>query len=89
MKNIKINDTQVECSHEIKTDESHHTTIHVTAKIGDVETRHAMTIGAVDQPLPENYGQAELQRDLDAARQKCASMAESKLRAKQLAANLE
>jgi|HubBroStandDraft_5_1064220.scaffolds.fasta_scaffold565153_1 hypothetical protein len=89
MKTIQINGTSVECSHEVKTDESHQTSIHVTVKAGDVETTHVMTIGAVDEPLPLSYDASVLQKDLDAFRQKSATMAESKMRAKSLASQLQ
>jgi hypothetical protein len=88
MQTIRINDTDVVCSHEVKTDEAHHTTIHVTVQAGDVNTTHVMTIGSVDEPLPIGYDTAALQTDLDLFRQKSAEMAESKLRAKKLARGL-
>jgi hypothetical protein len=88
MKAIKVNETNVVCSHEIKTDEAHHTSIHVTVEAGDVKTTHVMTIGSVDEPLPVGYDAAALQQDLDEFRRKVATMAESKLRAKQIAKSL-
>lgn len=89
MKTIQINGTFVECSHEVKTDDSFQTSIHVTVKAGDVETTHVMTIGAVDEPLSATYDAAALQKDLDTFREKSAAMAESKMRAKSLAAQLQ
>jgi len=94
MKTIRVNDTDVVCNHEIKVDKkTHHTYIHLTVKAGSgsdaVEMTHIMTIGALDQPLPAGYDAAALQKDLDTFRQKHAELAESKLRAKQLAKSLE
>jgi hypothetical protein len=89
MKTIRVNNTDVVCSHAVKTDDQHFTAVHVTVKAGDVETTHVLTIGSVDEPLPVDYDQTALQKDLDAFRQKVAAMAESKLRAKQLAKSLE
>jgi hypothetical protein len=94
MKTIKINDTDVVCNHEVKTDaKTHQTHVLLTVKAGSgddaVELTHVMTIGAVDQPLPVGYDAAALQKDLDTFRQKHAELAESKLRAKQLAKSLE
>jgi hypothetical protein len=92
MKTIKVNDVDVVCSHEVKSDSAHHTSVHVTVKAGKgedaVETTHVLTIGSVDEPLAVGYDQAALQKDLDAFRQKVATMAESKLRAKKLAQGL-
>jgi len=88
MKTIKVNGTDVVCSHEVKQDEQHHTGIHVTVKAGDVELTHVLTVGSVDEPLPVNYDQAALQKDLDTFRQKHAALAEGKLRAKKLAAQV-
>ena len=92
MRTIRINATDVVCSHEIKTDEAHHTAVHVTVKAGDgsdaVELTHVLTIGAEDHALPEGYDTASLQRDLDVFREKHARMAESKLRAKKLVQGL-
>jgi hypothetical protein len=92
MKTISINGVEVTCSHEVKTDEAHHASIHVTVTAGDgvdvVELTHVLTIGSVDEPLPLNYDATALQKDLDAFRQKAATMAESKLRAKQIAKSL-
>ena len=94
MKTYQINGTDVSCSHEIKTDEETHlTAVHVTVKAGDgndaIELTHVLTIGAEDHPLPEGYDTESLQRDLDVFREKHARMAESKLRAKQLAKSLQ
>jgi hypothetical protein len=94
MTTIKINEADVVCSHEIKTDEkTNQTSIHVTVKAGDgndaVKLTHVLTIGAEDHPLPEGYDTASLQRDLDVFREKHARMAESKLRAKKLAQSLQ
>jgi hypothetical protein len=89
MKTIRVNNTDVMCSHAVKTDDQHYTAVHVTVKAGDVETTHVLTIGSVDEPLPVGYDQAALQADLDQFRQKIAAMAESKLRAKQLAKGLD
>jgi hypothetical protein len=93
MKTIQVNGTDVACSHEIKTDEQHHTTVHVTVKAGEgtdaVELVHVLTIGSVDEPLSIGYDTAALQKDLDAFRLKHCQLAESKLRAKKLAALLQ
>lgn len=93
MKTIRINETDVVCSHEIKTDEAHRTAVHVTVKTGEgadaAELTHVLTIGAEDHPLPDGYDAAALQKDLDVFREKHARMAESKLRAKKLAQYLE
>jgi hypothetical protein len=93
MKTIRINETDVVCSHEIKTDDAHRTAVHVTVKAGEgndaVELTHVLTIGAEDHPLPDTYDAAALQKDLDVFREKHARMAESKLRAKKLAQGLE
>jgi hypothetical protein len=90
MKTIQVNDTHVECSHEIKTDEkTFHTAVHLTVKAGNVQTTHVLTIGAEDCPLPIGYDAAALQKDLDVFRQKHAELAESKLRAIKLAASLQ
>jgi hypothetical protein len=90
MKILKINNTDVVCSHEVKTDEkTQHTAVHVTVKADEVELTHVMTIGAVDEPLPVGYDVVALQKDLDVFRQKHAALAESKLRAKKLAQSLQ
>jgi len=89
METIQVNDTDIRCSHEIKTDEHHQTAIHLTVKAGDVETTHVLTIGSQDEPLPINYGTAELQKDVDAFREKHAALAEGESRAKTLAKGLE
>jgi len=93
MKTIRVHETDVVCSHAVKTDETDHTSVHVTVKAGDgndaVELTHVLTIGSVDEPLPLTYDGAALQKDLDTFRQKVAVMAESKLRAKKLAQDLE
>lgn len=83
MKTIRVNETDVMCSFEIKGHE-----IHLTVKAEDVQATHVLTIGAEDGLLPEGYGQAELQRDLDIFREKHARLAESKLRAGRLAQGL-
>jgi hypothetical protein len=83
MKMIRVNEIDVMCSHEIKGHE-----IHLTVKAEDVQTTHVLTIGAEDGLLPEGYGQAELQRDLDVFREKHARLTESKLRARKLAQDL-
>jgi hypothetical protein len=88
MKTIQVNGTPVVCSHEVKTDEKQHTSIHVKVKAGDIETVHVMTIGALDSPLAPGYDAAALQKDLDAFRESAAVMAESKMRAKTLAQGL-
>lgn len=86
VKEIQVNGKAVHCSHVVNTNANHQTTIHITARFKDVVINHRMTIGAVDQPLPENYDSAALQKDLAAARNKVAAMAESQHRAKLLAA---
>jgi hypothetical protein len=50
---------------------------------------HVLTIGADDQPLPAGYGKAELQRDVDAFKQKHAELFASKIHAAEIAAQLE
>jgi hypothetical protein len=94
MKTYQINGTDVTCSHEIKTDEkTHQTAIHVTVKAGNesdaVELTHVLTIGSADDPLPVNYGDTELQIDLDVFRLKHCQLAEGKLRAKRIAKSLK
>jgi hypothetical protein len=86
---IRVNETDVVCSHEIKTNAQQTTEIHLTVKAGDVETSHVMTIGAVDEPLPVGYGQTELQNDFDVFRERHAKLAESKLRANSIAKSLQ
>lgn len=83
---IKVNNTDVEVTHEVKLDPAtHQTHIHVSATVGGITHTHVITVGAADEPIPSDYN---LQRDLDAARQKCAVMAESKSRAQKLASAL-
>jgi hypothetical protein len=82
---INLNGKEVAVTHQVKTDKVHQTVIHLTATLETVSLNHTMTIGAVDQPLPENYDSAALQKDLDAARNKLAALVESKHRAKLLA----
>jgi hypothetical protein len=94
MKTIRVNETDVTCSHEIKVDKkTHHTCIHVTVTAGNgddaVELTHVLTIGSVDEPLPVGYDGATLQKDLDDFRERHAKMAESRLRAKKLAKSLQ
>ena len=90
MKTLSINGTDVLCSHEVKTDATtQHTAVHLTVQAEDVQMVHVLTIGAVDEPLAVGYDQVALQKDLDAFRLKSATMAESKLRAKKLAAQLQ
>lgn len=88
MKTFIVNETEVTCSHEIKTDEQHVTAVHVTVKAGDVELTHVMTVGAIDAPIPPTYDLAALQKDLDEFRQRHAELAEGKFRAKKLAEGL-
>jgi hypothetical protein len=82
---IKVNNTEVAVSHEVKADSLYRTSVHVTATLGDVTHTHVVTVRSVDEPIPVGY---DLQKDVDAARQHCAEMAESKARAKRLAASL-
>jgi hypothetical protein len=93
MKTIKINETEVVCSHEVKTDEAHRTAVHVTVKAGAgndaVELTHVLTIGSESEPLPANYDAAALQKDFETFKQRHAELAEGRLRAKRLAQSLE
>jgi hypothetical protein len=89
MQTIKVNGLDIQSSHEVKTNEqTHHTEIHVTFEGEGKSITHVMTIGSADEPLPSNYDQAALQKDLDTFREKHAALFESKLRAANLAANL-
>jgi hypothetical protein len=93
MKTIRVNQTDVTSKHVVKTDDTHHTSVHVTVTAGQgedmVELTSVLTVGSVDEPLPTTYDKNQLQRDLDVFRDKLAAMAESKLRAKKIAAGLE
>jgi hypothetical protein len=50
----------------------------LTATAGESSHDHTLTLGSVDQPLPDHYTDEHLKADLDAARKFAASMAVSK-----------
>jgi len=86
---LKINETEIEVSHEIKSTEAHDTHIHCRFEAGGKSITHVLTVGAVHQPLPAGYDRAALQKDMDDFKMKHATLFESKLRAAKLAASLE
>jgi hypothetical protein len=89
MKTLSINGSEVVCSHAVRTDpQTNHTAVHLTVSVGGLQSEHRLTIGAIDEPLPVGYDAAQLQKDLDAFRQKSAEMLEGKYRAKKIAAEL-
>jgi len=89
MKTVKINNTEIEVSHEIKSTEAHDTHIHCKFESEGKSIVHVLTVGAVDQPLPVGYDRAALQKDIDEFKSKHAALFESKIRAAKLAASLE
>jgi hypothetical protein len=75
--NIKLqNGHEAEVSHEVRSDGS----VLLTATAGESTHLHTLTLGAVDQPLPDHYTDEHLQKDLADARQFAAAMAVSKQR---------
>lgn len=89
MKKLKINDAEIQVSHEVKSSDAHDTHIHCTFEADGKSITHVLTVGAVDQPLPVGYDRAALQKDIDEFKTKHATLFESKLRAAKLAASLE
>jgi hypothetical protein len=89
MKTIRIHETDVSCSHEVKRQANGPTILHISADAGDGPIVHIHTIGSVDQPIPIDYDQQKLQDEFDAIRQRCAAMAESHRRGAKLASGLE
>lgn len=85
MKIIRVNETDVTCSHEVKADQGHRPAIHLTVAVGELSLTHVLNIGSVDEPIPAHYDQAALQKDLDAFRRNAAAHLEGKLRARQIA----
>jgi hypothetical protein len=63
--------------------------VEITARRGEDSHVHRITVGAVDQPLPKEYDQAQAQKDLDDARCYAAEMAASKSKRRDIAANLK
>jgi hypothetical protein len=84
-KTIAVNGKGIVVSHEIKVDRNQ-TVIKMTAHHGGVTLAHNMTIGAEDEPLPMDYTAEKLQADVNKAREKLATLVESKHRASQMAA---
>jgi hypothetical protein len=92
MKIISVNNTDVQCSHEVKVGKNHQTEIHLTVSASadgaSVSMVHVFTVGLADGPLPSVFGPAEIQSEFDAFRKKHAEVCESKLRSKKLAASI-
>jgi hypothetical protein len=83
--NIKLqNGQEAEVSHEVRPDGS----VLLTATAGESTHEHTLTLGSVDEPLPDHYSDEHLQKDLQDARQFAASMAVSKQRKIALLKNL-
>ncbi len=90
MKVLNIKGTSITADHNVVVDPvTHHPSIHVTVSNGAIATRHVMTIGAIDQPLPDNYDAEAMQKDLDAFVEKHATLLESKLRGAAIAKTLK
>ena len=60
----------------------------LSATVNGETYQHGVTIGAVDQPLPVQYGQAEFAADLQRAQDFAVEMAESAARKEALKAAL-
>lgn len=74
---IKLdNGHEAEVTHAVRLDGS----VLVTAISGEHAHQHVLTLGAIDQPLPDDYTSQQLVTDLDAARKHAAAMAASKAR---------
>jgi hypothetical protein len=92
MKTIKVNGTDVSVSHEVKTDEkTHHVCIRCkfSHTVSGKSIEHVLTIGAEDEILPVNYNKEQLQKDIEVFKQKHAELFESKIRAADIASQLE
>ena len=76
MKITLDNGHEAEVSHVVRPDGS----VLLTATAGESTHEHTLTLGSVDQPLPDHYTDEHLQNDLAAARKFAASMAVSKAR---------
>jgi hypothetical protein len=78
------NGHSAEVSHEVRPDGS----VLLTATAGESSHEHTLTLGSVDQPLPDHYTDEHLQKDLADARKYAASMAVSKSRKLALLKNI-
>jgi len=87
-KTVVVNGKEIAITSEHKTDKNHQTVIHLTASHETVQLHHVMTLGAENEPLPENFSLDDLQAQVDAQRAKLAALVESKHRAIQLAAQI-
>jgi hypothetical protein len=87
-KTMKIGTHDIDMDHAVETSEDHQVHIRCTFACGDKSIKHVMTVGAADEPLPEAYDQAAMQKDIDDFKLRMATLFESKLRAAELAANL-
>ena len=90
MKTIKVNDTEVNCTHEVKVDDKNHqVTVHLTVTAEGKSLTHVMTVGSDDGKITDSYDQTAIQQDLDKFRQKHAQLLECKIRASKLASSLQ
>jgi hypothetical protein len=82
---IKLdNGLEADVIHVVRPDGS----VLLTATAGESTHEHALTLGSVDQPLPEHYTDEHLQKDLADARKFAAAMAISKQRKLALLKNI-
>jgi hypothetical protein len=82
---IKLdNGHEADVIHAVRPDGS----VLLTATAGESSHEHTLTLGSVDQPLPEHYTDEHLKSDLDTARKFAASMAVSKQRKMALLKNI-
>lgn len=86
---IAVNGKEIIVHSEAKTDKNHQTAIHITATHENVSLNHVMTIGAENEPLPENFNVEDLQKQVDSQREKLAALVESKHRATKLSAQIQ
>jgi coenzyme F420-reducing hydrogenase alpha subunit len=82
---IKLdNGLEADVIHVVREDGS----VVLTATAGESSHSHTLTLGSVDQPLPDHYTDEHLQKDLADARKYAASMAVSKMRKLALLKNI-
>lgn len=84
--NIKLeNGHEADVSHVVRQDGS----VLLLAISDAHKHEHVLTLGSVEEPLPDHYSAEHLQKDLTAARSYAASMAVSKKRRAELLRDLE
>jgi hypothetical protein len=88
----EFNGNKIQSEHKVEVDpKTHHVCVRCTFSHDESGKTidHVLTLGAVDQPLPANYDKAALQKDIDAFKTKYAEVFEGKIRAAQIASEIE